>query len=388
MDLVINSTSRKYLEDNCEKFITVLKSVKDEYWDKDNFLEELPNKYKLSLHATINEALVGYIIASSKDNRAYIHKFMVDEKYRGKKIGNNLLDEFGEVAGQLNFDKIELTVERDNLPAIKFYRRNGFKISGSRPDSVTGNTLFKMVKQKDNTETIVSIHQPNFLPWLGYFDKIARSDIFIALDDVQLVRGKSYTCRAKILSQGKELWLSVPILDKSEKILIKDSRLDNKQNWKKKHLKTIYLSYKKSLYFEEIYEHIKGIYDINSDFLVDYNIKFINETCSLLGLNTNFIKSSDISSSDLVGLQKIIELIQSVGGTKYISGTGAGSRRYIDGEVFKKEQIELVWQPELKFVYPQYNSEQFVKNLSIIDVLFNAKDKLKDYITNLNAVDK
>ena len=90
----------------------------------------------------------------------------------------------------------------------------------------------------------------------------------------------------------------------------------------------------------------------------------------------------------MVGLQKIIELIQSVGGTKYISGTGAGSRRYIDGEVFKKEQIELVWQPELKFVYPQYNSEQFVKNLSIIDVLFNAKDKLKDYITNLNTVIK
>jgi len=388
MDLVINTTSRKYLEDNCEKFIAILEPEKDEYWTRDNFLKELPNKFSFSLHAIINDTLVGYIIASSKNNAAYIHKFMVDEKYRGNKIGNNLLKRFSEVTGQLNFDKIELTVERDNLPAIKFYRRNGFKIFGSRPDSVTGNTLFKMVKQKDNTETIVSIHQPNFLPWLGYFDKIARSDIFIALDDVQLVRGKSYTCRAKILSQGNELWLSVPVLDKSEKILIKDSRLDNKQNWKKKHLKTIYLSYKKSPYFEEIYEHIKGIYNFNSDLLVDYNLKFIKDTCSLLGLNKIFINSSDITSIDAYGLQKIIELIKSVGGTKYISGTGAGSRRYIDEEVFNKEQIELIWQPELEYVYPQNNTTQFVKNLSIIDVLFNAKDKLKDYITNVNIVIK
>jgi len=234
MDLLINITSLKYLEDNYEKFIAILKSQKNEYWARENFLKELPNKFRFSLHATINESLVGYIIASSKNNTAYIHKFMVDRDHRGNKIGHHLLAKFYEITKQLNFNNIELTVERDNLQAIKFYQKNGFIISGSRCDSVTGSKLIKMIKPKDNTETTVAIHQPNFLPWLGYFDKIARCDTFIALDDVQLVRGKSYTCRAKILSQGNELWLTVPVLNKSDKILIKDSKVDNKQNWKKK----------------------------------------------------------------------------------------------------------------------------------------------------------
>ncbi len=387
MDILIHKTSPGYLENNCDRFISILKDQENEYWTKDNFLKVLPDKYKLSLHATIEDKLAGYLIASSKNNAAYVHKFMVDQEYRGNKIGHHLLQRFFEITKQLNYNKIELTVEGDNLPAIKFYQKNGFIISGSRCDSVTGNKLIKMIKPTDNTETTVSIHQPNFLPWLGYFDKIARSDTFIALDDVQLVRGKSFTCRAKILAQGKELWLTVPVLNKSDKILIKDSKVDNNQNWKKKHLKTIYINYKKSPYFDEIYEHINQIYDINSEYLVDYNIEFIKSTCSLLGLNKNIINSSDIPSVNSFGLEKIIELIQSAGGTKYISGTGSGSKRYIDEEIFKNKQIELIWQPEIEFIYPQNNTAHFIKNLSIIDVLFNAKEKLIDYITNLSATD-
>lgn len=387
MDILIHKTSPEYLENNCDSFISILKDQENEYWTKDNFLKLLPGKFNLSLHATIDDKLTGYLIASTKNESVYIHKFMVDRQYRGNKIGHNLLQRFFEITKQLSYNKIELTVEGDNLPAIKFYRNNGFIISGSRCDSVTGNKLIKMTKPKDNEKITVSIHQPNFLPWLGYFDKIARSDIFIALDDVQLVRGKSFTCRAKILAQGKELWLTIPVLNKSDKILIKDSIVDNRQNWKKKHLKTLYLNYKKSPFFDEIYEHINQIYDINSDNLVDYNIEFIRRTCSLLGLNKTLINSSDIPSMDQIGLEKIIDLIQAAGGTKYISGTGAGSKRYIDEEMFNKKQIELIWQPEIEFIYPQSNTEYFVKNLSIIDVLFNAKEKLTDYITNLNTID-
>ena len=313
MDLIINTTTRKYLEDHLNKFHTILQQKKNEYWALENFLQELPDKFQLSLHATINKILVGYIIASSKNDTAYIHKFFVDKEYQGYKIGNRLLNRFYEISGILNFKRIELSVERDNLPAIKFYQKNGFIISGFRLDTVTENKLIKMIKS-DKKEIIVSIHQPNFLPWIGYFDKIARSDTFIALDDVQLVRGKSYTVRTKILCQGKELWLTIPILNKSDKIMIKDSKVDNKQNWKKRHLKTIYLNYKKSPYYDEIYEHVKNIYDINSDYLVDYNAEFIKNTCSLLGLNRTIINSSDIPSIDQIGLEKIIELIKELEG--------------------------------------------------------------------------
>jgi ribosomal protein S18 acetylase RimI-like enzyme len=381
MDIIIHETSFKYLEDHCDKFIALLKDQENEYWNRENFLKELPNKFNFSLHATLNDQLVGYVIASSKNDLAYIHKFMVDQDCRGKKIGFHLLKTFIENINKLNYYNIALTTEKYNSLAIKFYLNNGFKISGSRYDSVTGNKLINMLKSKDELTATIAIHQPNFLPWLGYFDKIARCDTFILLDDVQLVRGKSFTSRTKILNFGKEMWLTVPILSKSDELLIKESKIDEKQNWKKKHLKTIYLSYKKSQYFDEIYGHIEQVYNLESEFLIDFNLKFIKDTCDLLGIKTNIINASDILSNK-TGLDRIIELLESVGGTKYISGTGAGSKRYIDEEIFRNKHIELIWQPDLEFIYYQNNTKQFVKNLSIIDALFNAKEKLIEHVAN------
>ncbi len=86
---------------------------------------------------------------------------------------------------------------------------------------------------------IISIHQPAYLPWLGYFDKINRSDIFIYLDTVQLEKN-SYTYRNKIKTPQGSTWLTIPLITKGHTAnSIGDIRIDNSQNWKKKHLKNM-----------------------------------------------------------------------------------------------------------------------------------------------------
>ena len=123
----------------------------------------------------------------------------------------------------------------------------------------------------------IAIHQPNFLPWIGYFHKIAQVDKFVFLDDVQLPRGKSFCYRAKILLSGKEIWLSIPLTGKSQKPLIKDTKVDINQNWKVKHLKTLEFNYKKQNCFDDIFSIIEKVYKTNSTFLIDYNIPLITK---------------------------------------------------------------------------------------------------------------
>ena len=229
---------------------------------------------------------------------------------------------------------------------------------------------------------IVAIHQPNFLPWIGYFHKIANVDKFVYFDNVQLPGGKSFCYRTKILfNNGKDKWLSIPLLGKSDKSLIMDTKIDIKQNWKYKHLRTLSWNYKTHPFFDEIYEIIESVYKIESQFLIDYNIPLITKISEYLELDTEFICSSKISNdSNLKGLDRIIEINEFCGAKEYLSGNGAGSKRYMDERYFTEKDIVLKWQ-EFEFrKYPQLNSQEFIPGLSIIDLLFNCGPQSKNII--------
>ena len=226
----------------------------------------------------------------------------------------------------------------------------------------------------------VAIHQPNFLPWIGYFHKIRAVCKFVFLDDVQLARGKSFSSRTRILINGKESWLTIPILAKSDMPLIKDVKVNGNNKWKRKHLKTLELNYKKANFINDVFPIIEEVYKTDSDYLVDYNIPLIIEFTKYLRLEVEFIRSSELlPKSKKSGLGKIIEINKFLYADSYLSGSGGGSKRYINEERFKKENIKLVWQEFNHPVYPQL-SVDFVPNLSIIDLLFNCGSKSKDYL--------
>jgi len=105
---------------------------------------------------------------------------------------------------------------------------------------------------------IISIHQPNFLPWIGYFYKLVRSDIFVFLDNVQYTKN-SFINRNRIKTPQGALWLTVPVTFKFGQ-LINEVRINNQTDWRKKHLKTLEMNYRKAKFFEEVFNRIKQIY--------------------------------------------------------------------------------------------------------------------------------
>lgn len=217
----------------------------------------------------------------------------------------------------------------------------------------------------------VAIHQPNFLPWIGFFNKIRSVDLFILFDDVQFERGKTYTSRTKILTQGNETWLTVPVTNKSSLVQIRDIEVVRDLNWKSKHLKTLALNYKKTPYFDDIFQIIEIIYKENSSFLIDYNIPLIKSICEYLQFKTAFKLSSELHLENVSRSNKILNLLKAVKTDEYLSGIGEGSLRYINNREFELAGITLAWQNFIQKPYNQYGTQKFVSNLSIVDLLFN-----------------
>jgi len=109
-------------------------------------------------------------------------------------------------------------------------------------------------------DMIVAIHQPNFLPWAGYFYKIAKSDIFVLLDNVQYSKN-GFINRNKIkMPSGSDSWLTIPVKSSGLSELIKDVKISHNIDWRRKHLQTLEMSYKRAEFFNQLYEDIKNIY--------------------------------------------------------------------------------------------------------------------------------
>lgn len=213
---------------------------------------------------------------------------------------------------------------------------------------------------------IVSIHQPNFIPWLGYFYKIKKSDIFVFLDNVQFSKN-SYQNRVKIKSSQGAIWLTVPVMQSFGQ-LTKDVKINNKEPWREKHLKTIEMNYKRSKYFKPVYEILNQVYYKKEwDLLTELNIEFINKISQYLSIETKTIRSSSLNvdgkSTDL-----LINIIKELHCFTYFSGKGAVN--YQDEDKYKENDITLVYTDFRHPVYPQLWKE-FVEGLSIIDMLFN-----------------
>ncbi|MGD1822475.1 MAG: WbqC family protein [Pleomorphochaeta sp.] len=228
-------------------------------------------------------------------------------------------------------------------------------------------------------KNIVSIHQPNFFPWTGYFNKIVNSDNFILFDDVQFERGKTYTSRTKVLCQGKEKWLTVPVIGKGEMLPINQVTFDNSQEWKTKHLSTIMNYYRKSPCYKKVFSMIEEIYSHTFNTIGDFNIFTIKYILNYLESETLCFVASELTPhSKLSGLDRIVELLESVKATDYLSGSGAGSKRYMEEARLNEKSIHLMWQEYEAKSYFQKNVEHFIPNLSIIDLLFSkGKDSIK-----------
>lgn len=219
----------------------------------------------------------------------------------------------------------------------------------------------------------VSIHQPDFLPWLGFFNKVANSDAFVIFDHVQAPQGKSWLTRNRIPLNGSVRWLTIPIKRDGLKA-IDEVVIDTSQNYRRKHIGTIKQSYKKAAFFDEVFPLINDIYEYESCNLSDFNQNAIVKLCKRMEVDVTLLKSSEIIAQfpeiqKLRGNDLVLGLCQAVGATFYISGTGCLD--FIQPETFKKQGITFMFQDFKHQEYMQIHNGDFIPSMSIIDALFN-----------------
>ena len=213
---------------------------------------------------------------------------------------------------------------------------------------------------------IVSIHQPNYLPWLGLFHKIKNSYVHIFMDNVQFSNKGNWTYRVRINTKNKPIFISVPTFKKS-KSLIKEVQIKyNEELWRKKHMKTIEMNYSKSPFFKQVMPIIENTLNSGYNFISDLNIAFIKKICSKLSFQTNFIKGSELNVEGKKS-ELLAKMTKEVGGDIYLYG-GSGAE-YQDPYVFDYYGVKLLSQ---SFEHPVYEqgTKEFIPGLSIVDPLF------------------
>jgi hypothetical protein len=223
------------------------------------------------------------------------------------------------------------------------------------------------------------------MPWLGYFNRIAKSDIAIVLDNVMLERSSKtrFTNRNKIKTEKGWSWLTVPVKTAGlGQPLICDVLLDMAQNWPDKHRKSIFHSYNKAPHFESHREWFESFYSQKFTHLAPMLNDLTSYLLESLRIDTPIVFSSKMGvkgqKSDL-----ILNLCKNVGATTYLSGPFG--QDYLNAESFEAAGIHLEFDDYAHPVYTQMHGE-FEPFMSIIDLLFNCGDSsLKILLGNSEA---
>ncbi len=227
--------------------------------------------------------------------------------------------------------------------------------------------------------TIVAIHQPGYLPWLGFFKKMMNSEIFVFLDHVQYER-KCTQNRNKIRTSDGSMWLTVPVLSHQDS-KINEVKIDETKHWSLKHKKSIILNYSKAPFFDEHKDFLEHLYGTTYDRLLDLNLEIIKYVMKVLEIKTKTFLSSELNVEGK-GSEMVLNICKAMKCDLYISGT-LWARNHLHVEDFKKNGMMVQFE---NFNHPVYRQkfEPFIPNMSIIDLLFNEGKNAKDILRNVN----
>lgn len=217
---------------------------------------------------------------------------------------------------------------------------------------------------------IVSIHQPAYLPWLGYLARIAASDVFVYLDTVQFEKN-SFTNRNRIKTADGPIWLTVPVLQRGHLTKrLMDIEVDWQRDWRKKHLRSIEQCYRRAPRFDECFGRLVDLYEHKDRRLAELCYRHLRFWLRELDITTQVVRASDIDlsaqNSDLV-----LSLCRHLGATTYLSGPLG--RDYLKEDDFAAANIRLTYQD---FTHPQYAQLHglFLPAMAVLDYWINCGD--------------
>lgn len=218
---------------------------------------------------------------------------------------------------------------------------------------------------------VVAIHQPNFFPWLGYFDKIVRSDKFIFLDDVQFPKkGGSWTNRVKMYIAGEPRWITAPIQRPPHGVVrINRVMFSEDRHWRAKFLKTVESNYASAAFYDETMSLLKPLIMTDEHMLARYNMIVIRAIAQHLGIEHNHCVASSSLGVSGNATELLINLTKCVGGTLYLCGGGAEG--YQDDSAFAAAGLRLRYQRFNHPIYLQGDGSIFMPGLSVVDALMH-----------------
>jgi WbqC-like protein len=217
---------------------------------------------------------------------------------------------------------------------------------------------------------IVAIHQPHYLPWLGYLHRMAQVDLFIVLDHVQFER-RDRQNRSQIRVGGEARWLTVPVSQRSQKERIIDKQVDNAdpRPWGRIHFSSLRHAYSQAEHFKTYASALRSILEARWERLVDLNRATLDFMRDAFEIRTPLARSSELGVEGAKS-ELILNLCRAVGADRLLAGFG-GSRHYLEPEAFARHGVRVEWH---QFTHPEYaqcGPQPFIPGLAALDLLFN-----------------
>jgi hypothetical protein len=229
---------------------------------------------------------------------------------------------------------------------------------------------------------IVAAHQPHYMPWLGYLDKLAKADLFVVMDDLQYeAQNFQNRQRLKLASGGQ--WLTVPLERGAQSDRICDKRVDNsgsrRQHWQRRTWRTLEINYRRAPFWESYADELRGVYAQPWTSLLELDMHMLDLARKWLRITTPILRASSLN---LTGhkTDRLIDMCKKLGARCYLSG-GGGSTGYLDVEQMGRAGIGVIWQ---YFRHPRYLQRYpetgFVSHLGFLDLLLNHGAQSRDVL--------
>ncbi len=219
---------------------------------------------------------------------------------------------------------------------------------------------------------IVGAHQPSFLPWLGYLDKVAKSDVFVVMDDLQY-ESQNFQNRNRVKLNDGAHWLTVPLLRGEQTDRICDKRIDNtglggRHHWQRRAWRTLELHYGHAPHFAAYAADLERVFTRRWDHLLELDLHILDLARSWFHITQPIVRSSTLALRG-AKTDRIIDMCEKLGAKVYLSGRG-GSASYLDVDALARAGIAVMWQQFTHPVYPQRYAG-FASHLAFIDLLLN-----------------
>ena len=213
----------------------------------------------------------------------------------------------------------------------------------------------------------ITIHQSNYFPYPGFFQKVSLSDVYVVLDKVQFQF--DITNRNKIITpDGSWTRISVPIKKDQKFFEIRNVEINNDLPWAEENWNLIYKSYNESPFFDLYKVFLYSLYKKRWNLIFDLNLQILKKIFDWLDIKTEIVLESELNVTG-TSSKRLLNICKKLGADTYISGIGG--KRYLDEKLFEKNKIILKYQNYNPIRYLQRMSESFIPNLSIIDLLAN-----------------